>query len=120
MTSDFIAILGMGFANLAGILSMAGLLIMLMGKLEYRLGQRIDRVEERFDRGFDGVDSRFDRGFDGVGSRFDRVDARFDRVDARFDQMEERLQRLEQGQARLEGEMTIIRETLFARPAAGD
>ena len=80
MTPDLIAILAMGFANLAAIISMAGILVMLM----LRLDRRIDRVEDRFDR------------------------------------VEERLQRLEQGQARLEGEMAIIREALFARPAAGD
>jgi chromosome segregation ATPase len=77
----------MGFANLAAIISMAGMLVMLM----LRLDRRIDRVEDRFDR-----------------------------VEDRFDRVEERLQRLEQGQARLEGEMVIIREALFARPAAGD
>ena len=98
MTPELIAILGVGVAGL----SMAGMLITLMLRMERRLEQRIDRVEDRFDRRFDGVESRFDR------------------VDERFDRLEERLQRLEQGQSRIEGELSIIREFLFARPAAGD
>ena len=98
MTPELIAILGMGFANLAAIISMAGILVTFMAR---RL-RRIDRWEERIDQRFSVVNCQSD----GVGRQFDGAN--------------QRMQRLEQGQARLEGELAIIREVLFARSSAGD
>ena len=48
-----------------------------------------------------------------IDQRFDQVDRRIDQVDRRIDHLAERVAKLEAGQARLEGQLDIIRATLF-------
>ena len=59
------------------------------------------------------MERRIDQRFDQVDRRFDQVDRRIDQVDRRIDHLAERAAQLEAGQARLEGQLDIIRATLF-------
>lgn len=45
-----------------------------------------------------------------------RIDRLEDRLDGRMDSIEARLRTLEEGLAEFRGEVTVIREALFARP----
>ena len=76
------------------------------------------RMERRIDQRFSQLETYTNQRFGQVDRRFDQVDRRFDQVDRRFDHLTERVSKLEAGQARLEGQLDIIRETLFERAPA--
>jgi hypothetical protein len=71
------------------------------------------RMERRIDQRFSQFETYTNQRFDQIDQRFDQVDQRFDQVDRRIDHLAERVAKLEAGQARLEGQLDIIRATLF-------
>ena len=133
MSTELIAILGVG-AALAGVaVSLAALMFHILRRMEERIRQDaqrseertredIGRSEERNRQDIRGSEERTRQEIRGVEermeSRFASQDARFTSHDGRFTVLETRISDIGERTARIEGLLEGIRDTITGREAA--
>ena len=87
MTSEMIAIIGVGIA-------LAAFNWRVMVRMENRLDSRIDRLDSRIDR-LDGRIDRLDERMERLGERVEQLGERVDRLNERMDRLDERIDKLD-------------------------
>lgn len=106
-----VSILSILVGVLAVGIALATVTLTALHRMERRIDQRISQLEAQTNQRFDLIDRRIDE-FQA------QTNQRFDRMDRRIDHLAERVAGSEVGQARIEGQLDVIRETLFDRSAA--
>ena len=86
--------------------TLAALIVTMIGSLRRDIDKRFDGVEKRFDERLRGLEKRFDERLDGIDMRFVGIDKRFEDIDKRFDGVDKRFDGLDR---RLDGIDTRLR-----------
>ena len=123
MTTETIAILGVGVAMLSVVAAFGALILTSLNRMEARINRRIDDVIADNKAEFAASEARFNGRLDAIEVRFEaRLDASEARVANEFNEIKDKLDAqavrmsgIEQRQARLEGLLDGLREALFQR-----